>query len=187
MRGVFPANRNGLFCRTKSGDEKSGDRQLDMKSADRKGAERQMEGQKRASRKLAEARADKGKILLRVSLRILLAGVVILAGIRGNPPNSGPVSFLSGLLAGLIVLGAAAWVFFPLLHCRDFLDFYEDGIVFCGRSWGLEDLGEISFMEVKSSYSLFARVYMCTEVRDFNVTYIKDGKRNFNNSYCNAI
>ena len=67
-----------------------------------------MEGQKRAGRKLAEARADKGKILLRVSLRILLAGVVILAGIRGNPPNSGPVSFLSGLLAGLIVLGAAA-------------------------------------------------------------------------------
>ena len=51
----------------------------------------------------------------------------------------------------------------------------------------LEDLGEISFMEVKSSYSLFARVYMCTEVRDFNVTYIKDGKRNFNNAYCNAI
>ena len=146
-----------------------------------------MEGQKSAGRKLAEARADKGKILLRVSLRILLAGAVILAGIRGNPPNSGPVSFLSGLLAGLIVLGAAAWVFFPLLHCRDFLDFYEDGIVFCGRSWGLEDLGEISFMEVKSSYSLFARVYMCTEVRDFNVTYIKDGKRNFNNAYCNAI
>ena len=138
-----------------------------------------MEGQKRAGRKLAEARADKGKILLRVSLRILLAGAVIHV--------CGPVSFLSGLLAGLIVLGAAAWVFFPLLHCRDFLDFYEDGIVFCGRSWGLEDLGEISFMEVKSSYSLFARVYMCTEVRDFNVTYIKDGKRNFNNAYCNAI
>ena len=55
--------------------------------------------------KLTEAHANSGKILLRTALRILLAGVIILAGVRGNPPQGKPVSLLAGFLAVLIALG----------------------------------------------------------------------------------
>ena len=102
-------------------------------------------------RQLAHAHANRGKILFHTAVRFLLAGVVVLAGIRGNPPKGGPVNFLAGLLAAL------------------------------------ETLGNISFMDVRSNFSMFERTYMCTEARRFNVTYIKDAKKNYNRAYFNEI
>ncbi len=138
-------------------------------------------------RQLAHAHANRGKILFHTAIRFLLAGVVVLAGIRGNPPKGGPVNFLAGLLAACIALVALAWVFFPLIHCRDCLDFYETGITIGKRFWALETLGNISFMDVRSNFSMFERTYMCTEARRFNVTYIKDAKKNYNRAYFNEI
>lgn len=146
-----------------------------------------MQEEKIIGRKLTEAHADIGKIALRVSLRVLLAGVVILAGVRGNPPQGMPDSLWAGFLVILIALGAAVWLFFPLIHCKDYVLFYENGIVAGGRRWTLDELGEISFMDVRSNYSVFTRTYMCTSVRKFNMTYIKDGKKNFNRAYLNTI
>lgn len=146
-----------------------------------------MQEEKAMGRKLAEAHADMGKIILRTLLRVLLAGVIILAGVRGNPPQGKPVSFLAGFLVLLIVLGAAAWVFFPLIHLKDCVLFYENGIVAGGRKWTLDELGAISFADMKSNYSVFTRTYMCTAVRKFDMTYIKDGKKNFNRAYMNTI
>ncbi len=34
---------------------------------------------------------------------------------------------------------------------------------------------------------MFERTYMCTEARRFNVTYIKDAKKNYNRAYFNEI
>ena len=75
-----------------------------------------MKEEKAIGQKLTEAHANSGKILLRTALRILLAGVIVLAGVRGNPPQGKPVSLLAGFLAVLIALGAAVWVFFPMIH-----------------------------------------------------------------------
>ncbi|MDE6203664.1 MAG: hypothetical protein K2O16_10160 [Lachnospiraceae bacterium] len=136
--------------------------------------------------KLAQAHADKGKILFHTAIRLTLAGIIVLAGIRGNPPGK-PVSFAAGLLAAVIALIALIWVLFPLIHLRDCLEFYETGIVIGKQSWTREKLGEISFMDVKNNYSLFGQTYMCTEVRRFNVTYIKEAKKNFNRAYFNGI
>lgn len=141
----------------------------------------------RMGRKLAQARADMGKILFQTAIRFVLAGVIVLAGIRGNPPHGKPVSFMAGFLVTLIALAALVWVFFPLIHCRDCLEFYERGILIGKQFRTLEELGEISFMDVRNNYSLFARTYMCTEIRRFNVTYIKDAKKNFNRVYFNSI
>ena len=55
-----------------------------------------MKEEKAIGQKLTEAHANSGKILLRTALRILLAGVIILAGVRGNPPQGKPVSLLAG-------------------------------------------------------------------------------------------
>lgn len=74
-----------------------------------------------------------------------------------------------------------------MVHCRDTIDFYEKGIVVYNRFFPLEELGEISFMDVRSNYTLFTRTYMRTAVRNFNLTYIKDGKRNFNRAYFDTI
>lgn len=146
-----------------------------------------MQGEKAIGRKLTEAHANIGKIVLRTSLRVLLAGVIILAGMRGNPPQGKPVSFLAGFLVALIAFGAAIWVFFPLIHWKDCVLFYENGIVAGGRKWTLDELGEISFMDIKSNYSAFTRTYMYTAVRKFDMTYIKDGKKNFNRAYFDTI
>lgn len=146
-----------------------------------------MQEEKELGRELARAHADMGKILLRTGLRVILAGVIVLAGIRGNPPGRGPVSFLAGALVALIILAAAAWVFWPLTHRRDFAAFYENGIVIGPRKWMLKELGEISFQDVKSNHSLFIRTYLCTSVRKFDITYIKDCKKNFNRAYSDVI
>ena len=106
-----------------------------------------MQKEKTIGKKLTEAHANIGKIILRTSLRVLLAGIVILAGVRGNPPQGKPVSFMAVFLVVLIALGAAAWVFFPLIHWKDCVLFYENGIVAGGRKWTLDELGEISFAE----------------------------------------
>ena len=137
-------------------------------------------------RKLAQAHANMGKILFHTAIRLTLAGVIVLAGIRGNPPGR-PVNFLAGSLAAFIALFALMWVFFPLIHLGDGLEFYETGIIIGKRPWRLDKLGKISFMDVKSNYSLFSKTYMCTEVRQFNITYIKDAKKNFNRAYFDGI
>ena len=132
-----------------------------------------MQEEKTIGRKLTEAHANIGKIALRTSLRVLLSGVIIWAGVRGNPPQGKPVSFWAGFLVALIALGVAVWVFFPLIHCKDCVFFYEKGIAVGGRIWTLDELGEISFRDVKSNYSIFTKTYMCTAVRKFDMTYIK--------------
>lgn len=137
-------------------------------------------------RKLAQAHANMGKILFRTAIRLTLAGVIVFAGIRGKPPGK-PVSIPALSLAALIALAALVWVLFPLVHCQDNLEFYETGMVIGKRLWPLEKLGNISFMDVKNNYSLFGQTYMCTEIRRFNVTYIKDAKKIFNRAYFNEI
>ncbi|MCI8597854.1 MAG: hypothetical protein HFJ10_05360 [Lachnospiraceae bacterium] len=146
-----------------------------------------MQEEKYIGPKLTEAHADMGKIIFQTSLRILLAGVIIVAGIRGNPPKGGPVNLLAGIIVTLIILGAAVWVFFPLKHCKDFMAFHENGIVFCKRAWTLKELGNISFVDSKSNRALFTRTYMRTQAKVFDITYIKDGKKNFNRAYYNFI
>lgn len=146
-----------------------------------------MQEEKTLGNKLTEAHANIGKILLRTSLRVLLAGVIIVAGVRGNPPQGKPVSYLAVFLVGLIALAAAAWVFFPLIHWKDRVMFFENGIVVGARKWTLDELGEISFTDIRSNYSVFTRTYMCTTVRKFDLTYIKDGKKNFNRAYFDTV
>lgn len=146
-----------------------------------------MHNEKILGKKLTEAHANLGKIFLRLTIRIVLAGGIILAGVRGNPPKGNDVSFLSGLLVVLIILAAAAWVFFPLIHCKKYIDFYENGIDYCQQKWTLDEIGKVSFMEAKSNYSLFAHTYMCTEIKKFDVTYLKDAKKNFNRAYFDSI
>ncbi|MCI9137901.1 MAG: hypothetical protein HFH48_10150 [Lachnospiraceae bacterium] len=146
-----------------------------------------MQEEQNIGKKLTEAHANVGKIIFRFMLRFLLAGIIVLAGVRSNPPQGPPSSVLAVCLVGFIVLAAVLWVSFPLIHCRDMIAFYENGIVIRKRPWMLTELGQISFMEVKSSYSLFARTYMCTEVRNFDITYIKNGKKNFNRAYFESI
>lgn len=146
-----------------------------------------MQTDKNLGQKLTEAHANPAKIFLRLFIRVLLAGIIIVAGVRGNPPKENTVSILSALLVLLIILAVAAWVFFPLIHCREYIAFYENGIEFCQQKWTLDEIGKVSFMEAKSNYSLFARTYMCTDVRNFNVTYIKEAKKNYNRAYFDSI
>ena len=142
-----------------------------------------MQEEKACGRALAKAHVHVRKLACHTVPRILLAGVVVLAGVRGNPPGGKPASILALLIAAVIALAAAVWVLFPLVHCRDYVIFYEHAVEICGKIWTLDELGSISFMESKANYSFLARTYLCTDVRNFNITYIKDVKKNFNRAY----
>ncbi len=134
--------------------------------------------------KLSEAWSDKGKIALRAGIRFSLGAIVVVAGMRSNPIGR-PVSFMAGAVAFLIFALAAAYVFWPLTHLRDYVEFYEYGICYCGKKWTFEELGEVSFCEMKSSRSFFADVYMRSNKKSFLFTYIKDGKKQYNRAYMN--
>lgn len=109
--------------------------------------------------KLAQAHADKGKILFHTAIRLTLAGIIVLAGIRSNPPGR-PVSFAAGLLAALIALSALIWVFFPFIHLRDCLEFYERGIVI-GTVLDTGEAGRNFFYGCKKQlFSVWADLYV---------------------------
>lgn len=135
-------------------------------------------------KKLTQAHADKGKIFFRAGIRWGLALLIIAAGLRSRPLVK-PVSFLAGFVVFLLAAAVAAFLCWPLRHLRDYIEFYENGLCYCGRSWSFSELGEISFREVRSNRSFFADIYMDSAKRRFLMTYIKDGKKQFNRAYQN--
>lgn len=136
--------------------------------------------------KLTITGTDKKKIFWHVLLRLVFVLIIVLAGIRSNPPAGLPVSFLAILIAGLIILAVVLWIVYPLFHIKDYVAFYENGIDFCGKKFEFSELGEITFLTVKSA-CVFTKIYMQTDMKDFNITYIEQVKKCFNRAYHRTI
>ncbi len=150
-----------------------------------RGEKRQMEKELYFGRKLTETGGRKWLIFLRSGLRASPMAALLLANlIRGIGK---PVSVLAGILGVLPILTYFIWALWPLSHCRDYMTCYEGGMDICGVKRTLEELGDISFLDNRSGASLFIETYMCTSVGRFNITYIRDGKKCFNQAYYNTI
>lgn len=134
--------------------------------------------------KLAEALPDKGKILLHTVCRTAIAVVISLAGSGGIGGMGKWFTSLRG-----IVIFSILWIIFlaiglyPLVHFKDSLEFYENGISYKGRRYLLSQLGSIRFRDFQ--YGLKTRCMMDTGVRTFDVTFLKQPKREFNRAYMN--
>ncbi|MCM1322638.1 MAG: hypothetical protein NC218_00450 [Acetobacter sp.] len=136
--------------------------------------------------KLSQADVHLGKIISETVVKILIIAVIIFAGVRGHSVEA--VRSIFGVcFFAVILLTMVGWALLPLVHFKDYIVFYEEGIEFCQKKWRFDELGEISFSEISSNVMLFTKIYMYTDVKTFDITYIKNGKKNFNRAYYKTI
>ena len=131
--------------------------------------------------KLSEAPRNNGKILFNVAWRTALCLLCDFAAIGGaggiaRLKAEGPTPWDLIFSIGLIVV----FGLFPLIHLRDSLEFYENGIVFSGKTYYLKDLGEVRW---HNSSNVISSTYMKTNVKSFNVTYLIHPKKAYNQAY----
>lgn len=136
-----------------------------------------MEREKDLGRKLGEADANKGKIALMIALRVLVVGFFLVAGFR----QSG-IAFAALLLIPAIPI--AAW---PLIHLRDRVSFHEHGFIHRGKSWLFSELGQVTWKRYTGGANLFSSVYMTVGMKNFNFSYVKDGKVAYDRAYLQQV
>ena len=132
-------------------------------------------------RKLSEAPRNDGKIAFNVAWRTalcILCDFAAVGGVSGIErwKVEGPTLWDIIFCVGLIVI----FGLFPLIHLRDKLEFYENGIVFGNKTYTLNELGDISW---HNSGNVINSTYMRTKVKGFNVTYLKYPKKAYNQAY----
>ena len=136
-------------------------------------------------RMLAECPADKLKIVIQAGWRTafcILLDIMNFGGIAairnwGEVPPSGSTIVVNLVLT--VVFG-----FYPLIHLREYLAFYEYGIVYRKRTYYWSDLGQAGWRD--HTYGGFFRsILMDTNRRVFDVTYVQNAKRQFNRAYMN--
>lgn len=134
--------------------------------------------------RLEQAYPDKLKIALHVVCRTAIAIVICLAGSGGIHgmdkwfDSAGDIAFFLGMWVVFLVIGL-----FPLIHLRDSLVFYENGICYHGRNYLFSQLGSVRFRDYKSG--IMTHCMMDTDLRTFDVTYLERPKRQFNKAYMN--
>lgn len=132
-------------------------------------------------RKLTEAHCNKALIYTKLGIRIGFAALIVFYVVRRTP--GGPANIMAGIILALIGLVGLAFVLWPATHFKDYVEFYEYGICYCGQRWTFERLGNLSFREYKSNASFFTNIYMDGKGKRFDVTYIKDAKKQYNRAY----
>lgn len=143
----------------------------------------EMDMKRQLGRKLTECGADKGKIALRTGLHFvfcILMDIVSLGGIRAirnfavRPPDT-RIVLLDVVLTAVISL-------YPLIHLREYLAFYEYGIVFRKKAYLWSELGAVEW-RTHTYGGIFTSVVMATNKRAFQVTYLKQPKKQYNRAY----
>lgn len=106
--------------------------------------------------------------------------IVSLGGIRAirnfavRPPDT-RIVLLDVVLTAVISL-------YPLIHLREYLAFYEYGIVFRKKAYLWSELGAVEW-RTHTYGGIFTSVVMATNKRAFQVTYLKQPKKQYNRAY----
>lgn len=134
--------------------------------------------------KLTEARADKPKIFLWTAIRTTVAILLSLAGTISN----GGFAWWFASLRGIMILTVLWMIFlafglFPLVHLRQYLIFYQYGFCYCGRNYLFSQTGSVRFRDIHMGLMTHCR--MQTEIRSFDVTWIKQAVKQYNRAYFN--
>lgn len=145
-----------------------------------------METEGKLGRMLAECPADKVRIAVQTGWRTafcILMDIMNFGGIAAIrqwgdiPPEMGTVVF------NLIV--TAAFGFYPLIHLREYLAFYEYGIIYRKKAYFWSDLGQVGWRD-HTYGGLFHSILMDTNRKVFDVTYVTNAKKQFNRAYMNV-
>lgn len=134
--------------------------------------------------KLAQASSNKTKIAICTLVRICLVIVICFAGVRGLSGLKLWFSSLKGMIifCVLFVIGLV-WGLYPLIHLRDLLIFYENGICINKRKYFFSEIGTIGFCDYQTG--ILTHQMMQTDLRNFDVTYLSRPKRAYNQAYLN--
>lgn len=128
---------------------------------------------------LTQAEPDKPKIILHTVCRTAIAIFVSLAGSGGIHGMGKWFADIKGIIIFLFLWTVFLAIgLFPLKHLKDSLVFYENGICYCGLCYLYSRLGSIQFRDVRSH--IIVHNMMDTDVRTFDVTYLKRPKYFYN-------
>lgn len=139
----------------------------------------------RLGRKLAECESDKFKIAIQTGWRTALCLLLDIANLGGIsairhwkevPPDSA-ILILDLVLT--IVFGL-----FPLIHLREYLAFYENGIIYRKQTYFWSDMGSPDWRD-HTIGGIFNSTMMRTKIKSFDVTYVKNAKKQYNKAYMN--
>lgn len=133
-------------------------------------------------KKLTEAHSNKLLIYARLGIRVTFAAVIVFAGVRSYS-GDGTLHLLAGIIYTLVAIIMVLFTIWPIKHLKDYVAYYENGICYCGQRWSFERLGALSFVEYKSNAAFFTKIYMDGRGKRFDVTYIKDAKKQYNRAY----
>ena len=135
---------------------------------------------------LTQASINKTKIFLYVLCRVIIVLIICLAGVRGFNGLKEWFSSFAGIMkfSILFIIGMAIGLY-PLIHLKDSLKFYENGIAVNGNEYLFSEIGDITFGDYRSG--IMTQQLMKTNLRNFNVTYINKPKKAYNQAYFNQI
>ena len=135
-------------------------------------------------KELTNANINKEKIVIYVLCRVLIVVIICLAGVRGISGLKEWFSTLEGAIKFILLFTIGLiWGLYPLIHLRDSLVFWENGIAVNGKEYLFETIGSITFCDY--NYGIMSQQFMKTDLRNFNVTYIKRPKKAYNEAYLN--
>ena len=144
-----------------------------------------VETEKSLGRKLTECGSNKVRIAVQTTWRTvfcILLDIMSWGGIAAirrwgeTPPD------MRLILLDLIL--TVCFGLFPLIHLREYLAFYENGIVYRKKAYLWSELGSVGWHE-RTYGALFHSTYMTTGKRKFNVTYVTKAKKQYNKAYLN--
>lgn len=133
---------------------------------------------------LTQTTADKPKIILHTVCRTAVVIVLCLAGSGGIHGIGNWFHNLKGIVMFFFLWAVFLAIgLFPLVHLKDSLVFYENGICYHGINYLHSQLGPIRFRDFRSG--LTEHRMMDTDLRTFDVTYLKRPKYYYNHAYLN--
>lgn len=134
---------------------------------------------------LTECPANIGKIAFQASWRMafcILLDVMNFGGFAAITHWNEVPPQASAIFTNVIL--TAVFGLFPLIHLREYLAFYEYGIVYRKKKYLWSELGEARWREHIYG-GLFRSILMDTDRKVFDVTYVTDAKKQYNRAYMN--
>ena len=126
--------------------------------------------------KLSEAGSDKKKIYVTTVIRVVVLAAFLFA-VSGGGKNFVNMGML--IVSVLIVLGIGLY---PLSHLPEKIEFYDNGITYCGKAYLWSDLRSVEWRD-HTAGGIFCHTVMATESKVFDVTYLEQVKKQYNKAY----
>lgn len=131
-------------------------------------------------RRLGEAKTDWGRLGLSMLIRVATIALASFVIWRRGGMDSVFVMTAVAIIYAIIIL-------FPLPHCRDSMEFYENGITYKGKPYLFQSTHATFTTSSGTGYFLSATyLYFRGIPKGINVSYIKNAQEDFMRFYVNT-